>query len=109
MEGALRGPLCRFATPLLLRDEVMVGSALTDPITYAAFADELQKIAQAEKDSGFIDDAAHALTRPIPGTKPWLLGRNTQAVQNVVKKAPVVTKSRGNIHDVSSMAAQMGL
>lgn len=80
-----------------------------DPVLIAAFSDELSK------EAG-LADIGRALTRPIAGTKPWLLGRQSQAAKQALKttgklKKPVVTRPRrgGGVYDVSSLAAQMGV
>ena len=81
-----------------------------DPLLIAAFSDELSK------EAG-LAGIGKALMKPIAGTKPWVLGRQSQTAQQALRptgklKKPVVTRPRrgpGGAYDVSALAAQMGV
>jgi len=90
---------------------------------------ELEKSAavyvELQKDAGLRDSMraiGGALTTPIPGTKPWLLGgdsalsavtRNAKPMTGKLQAGGKVVRSTkmsgGNVYDVSRQAQQMGL
>lgn len=81
-------------------------------VSFAACFDEL------EKDANVLGAVKRALTAPIPGTKPWLMGRGVQGtpgaanITRTVKQSlpKAQTKQVGNgVYDVSNMARRMGM
>jgi len=71
------------------------------------------------KEANVLKAVKNALTTPIPGTKPWILGRGEpKSMANTIAKAgpgrsgmrPAVTRrTAGGAYDVSELARQMGL
>lgn len=72
-----------------------------------------------EKNAGVLKSIGKALTKPIPGTKPWVMGRGAPAasssmsgMRKAVRSRPPVSSTRrtsSGAYDVSDLARQMGI